>query len=162
MSIPRRLLTGALVLTSTLAIGACGTSFDAATNQQYQAAEGANARSEVNSMNTVVVADESGSGVLSAGLVNETETEQTLTGITVTTSAGEELEIEPPAEDVVIPALGLVTLGSSEETAFTVPLGAEAGTYVTVVLTFSDAVDTEVQTPVVDRSETYESVVEAG
>lgn len=160
MSILRRpAAAGAFALTAVFALGACGTSFNAQTNQQYQAAEGANQRGDVNSMNTVIVVGEDGTGVVSAGLVNKTDDEQTLSEITVADADGQELEVSAPSEDVTIRSGAIVTLGSSEENVFSVE-GAEAGDYVTVTLSFEDAAETEVNTPVVERSETYEEVAE--
>ena len=155
----RRVTASALACAAVFALGACGTSFSAQTNQQYQAAEGANARGDVDAMNTVVVADEAGTGVVSVGLVNKTDAKQTLTGITITTADGSKIAVSAPAADVEIGPGDIVTLGSSDELAFRIAEGAEAGDYVTISFAFSDARATEVKAPTVMRNHTYESVV---
>lgn len=156
----RRVTATALASAAVLALGACGTSFSAQTNQQYQAAEGANVRGDVDAMNTVLVADESGTAVVSAGLVNKTDAEQTLTGVTIN-AGGQQLKVEPPASEIVIAPGRIVTLGSTADNAFKVLSNAKAGAYVTFTFTFSDAKDTVVEAPTVARSATYESVVPA-
>jgi len=160
-SIRRRTTAAAVAAAATLALSACGTNFSAQTNQQYQAAEGANQRGEVDSMNTVLVADEDGKAVVSAGLVNKTDEEQKLTGVSITTKDGRQLTVESPGGDVTIAAGKITTLGSDAANAFTVPADAKAGDYVTITFSFSGAQDTEVDAPTVARSATYDSVVPA-
>ncbi len=158
----RRVTASVLAATAALTMGACGTNFSAQTNQQYQAAEGANSRGEVDVMNTVLVADEDGAGVVSAGVVNQTDDPQTITAVTITTGDGQSLTVEAPKTPVEVPAGDIVTLGQTGGDAlYVVPEGAEAGDYVTISLTFSDAPATEVDAPTVARSETYAEVAPA-
>lgn len=160
--IRRRTTVSAVVAAAVLGLSACGTNFSAQTNQQYQAAEGANQRGEVDAMNTVLVADEDGTGVLAAGLVNKTDSAQKLTGVTITTSDGKQLTVDAPAEAVTVPAGKIVSLGQADTDAFSVPEGAAAGRYVTVTFSFSNAQDTVVEAPSAARSDTYENIVKAG
>lgn len=160
--IRRRTTVSAVAAAAVLGLSACGTSFNAQTNQQYQAAEGANQRGEVDAMNTVLVADEDGTGVLAAGLVNKTDSAQKLTRVTITTSDGKQLTVDAPAEAVTIAPGKIVSLGQTEADAFSVPDGAAAGRYVTVTFSFSHARDTEVDAPSAARSDTYENIVKAG
>jgi len=155
----RRATASAIAATAVIALSACGTSFSAQTNQQYQAAEGTNQRGEVDSMNTVLVADDAGTAVVSAGLVNQTDTAQTLTDVTITTADGTTLDVTPPAGDVTIQPGKIVTLGSDSANLFGVAADAVAGRYVTITFEFSDAEDTRVDAPTVARNHTYESVV---
>ena len=89
MSSVRRRLAATFATTTLLALSACG--FDAQTNQQYQAAVGANLYGDVDVLNSVLVANDDGSATVSAGFVNNTDDEQGLSSVSVTTMDGNEL-----------------------------------------------------------------------
>src|SRR4051794_15688522 len=66
----RRLAAASLAVTTMLSLGACGTGFSAQTNQVYQPAVGADARGDVDALNTLLVANPNGSATVSVGLQN--------------------------------------------------------------------------------------------
>ncbi|WP_332641645.1 hypothetical protein [Aeromicrobium sp.] len=158
MSSVRRRLAATFAATTLLALSACG--FEAQTNQQYQAAVGANVFGDVDVLNALLVANEDGSATVSAGFVNKTGEEQRLASVTITTLAGEELVVRSPKLPALpIPVDILTTLGSAGDTAsFTVTQGAEAGYYVRATFTFSDSAPVTIEIPVVARTADYDKV----
>lgn len=162
-SVRRRSIAAAsLAIAATCLLSACGTSFGAQTNQVYQPAVGANERGDVESHNTLLVANRDGSATLSAGVVNSLDTDQTLTGVAVTTADGTELTVRSPKIALPLPSLLLVTLGGTTDgSVFVVTEGAEPGAYVSVTYSFSDSAPLTVNSPVVSRAEhagEYEAV----
>lgn len=158
MSSVRRRLAATFAATTLLALSACG--FEAQTNQQYQAAVGANAHGDVDVLNALLVANEDGSATVSAGFVNKTDEEQRLASVTITTLSGEELVVRSPKLPALpIPVDILTTLGSAGDTAsYTVTQGAEAGYYVRATFTFSDSAPVTIEIPVVARTADYDKV----
>ena len=165
----RRLAATALATTALLALGGCGTGFKAQTNQVYQAAVGADHRGEVDVLNTLFVANADGSATLSTSIVNNTDSEQKLSSVTVTTLKGQELPVAstklPPQP---LPAGILSTVGGAADAGgFWITKGATAGDYVRLTLTFSastvakTAAPVTIEAPVVTRTEEYEKVVTA-
>lgn len=149
-----------MAATALLTLGACTRGFDAQTNQQYQAAVGANSHGDVDVLNALLVANEDGSSTVSAAFVNKTDTEQRLASVTVTTLTGEELVVRSPKlPPLPIPTDVITALGSAGDTAsYTVTQGAEAGLYVKVTFTFSDASPVTMEVPVVARTAEYDKV----
>lgn len=158
MSSVRRRLAATFAATTLLALSACG--FEAQTNQQYQAAVGANAHGDVDVLNALLVANDDGSATVSAGFVNNTGDEQNLASVTITTLAGEELIVRSPKlPPLPIPVDLLTTLGSAGDTAsYTVTRGAEAGYYVQATFSFSDSTPVTIEIPVVARTADYDTV----
>ena len=162
MSSVRRRLAATFAATALLALSACG--FDAQTNQQYQAAVGANAHGDIDVLNAMLVANEDGSATVSAALVNKTEDAQTLTSVTVTTLTGEALVVRSPKlPPLPLPADVLTNLGFAGDTvSYIVTQGAEAGFYVKITFSFSDAAAVTVEAPVVARTGQYDKVTDGG
>lgn len=150
----RRLSAATLVAIAGLTLSACGTGFDAQTNQVYQPAVGANARGDVESHNTQLVENGDGSATLSAAVVNTLEDDQTLTGVEVANEDGESLTVRAPKIALPLASGQLVTLGGVDtEGVYVVTEGAEPGDYVTITLSFSDSAPLEIQAPVVARAD---------
>ena len=150
----RRLTAVSLAVVAGLSLSACGTSFGAQTNQVYQPAVGANERGDVESHNTLLVGNRDGSATISAGLLNDLDTDQTLTSVTVADDAGDALTVRSPKIALPLPSGVLATLGGVTDGAvFVVTEGAEPGDYVDVTFSFSDSGPLTVHTPVVSRAE---------
>ena len=78
----RRTALAGAAATLSIALSACGASFDAQTLQPYQAAEGTNADSgSIAVRNMLVLADEDGKGELHAVIVNNGAADDTLVRI---------------------------------------------------------------------------------
>jgi copper(I)-binding protein len=155
----RRLAATALAATALLALGACGTGFNAQTNQVYQAGTGANHRGEMDVLNTLLVANDDGSATLSAGIVNNTKDEQRLVSVTATTLDDKPLTVASTKMILSLPADNLTTIGGiADAGGFAVLKDATAGAYVKVTLTFSDAAPVTIEAPVVARTAEYEKV----
>jgi hypothetical protein len=150
----RRLTAVSLTAIAGLTLTACGTSFGAQTNQVYQPAVGTNVRGQVESHNTLLVANRDGSATLSAGVVSNLKSEQTLTGVSVTDAQGTSLTVRKPKAALPLASGVLTTLGGeTPESVFVVTSGAEPGTYVDVTYTFSDSSELVVDAPVVARAD---------
>lgn len=159
----RRIAATALATTAFLTLGGCGTGFNAQTSQVYQAAVGADHRGEMDVLNTLFVANDNGSATLSTSIVNNTEDNQTLSSIAVTTLDGKTLEVR----STKLPALplhaGVLTPvgGAADAGDYAILKGATAGDYVRVTLTFSDSAPVTIEAPVVARTAEYEKVADA-
>lgn len=150
----RRLTAVCLAAAASLSLSACGTGFNAQTNQVYQPAIGANERGDVESHNTLLVTNRDGSATLSAGLLNTLDQTQTITSVSVAAQGGDELTVRSPKIALPLPSGVLTTLGGATEGAvFVVTQGAEPGAYVDVTYTFSDSGPLTVKSPVVARGE---------
>jgi hypothetical protein len=150
----RRLSAASLTVVAGLTLAACGTSFDAQTNQVYQPAVGSNERGQVESHNTLLVGNRDGSATLSAGVVSNLEEPQTLTGVTVTDEEGTSLTVRKPKAALSLTPKVLTTLGSeTADGVFVVTEGAEPGAYVTITYSFSDSPELVVKAPVVARAD---------
>ncbi|WP_019144656.1 hypothetical protein [Aeromicrobium massiliense] len=183
----RRTAAASLTLVAALGLSACGTGFDTAVNQQYQAAVGAdNREGEVEALHTLVVADEGSlepvevseaegeeqeteapereaaeAGVVAVSLVNNGEDDAVLTGITAGEVDGEQVEVTGPSR-VRVPKGQLVRLGVDARTLFAVsPIAA--GRYVELTFSFADGTTVVVDTPTVARGDqdVYESVLQS-
>ena len=155
----RRLAATALATTALLALGACGTGFSAQTNQVYQAGVGANHRGDLDVLNTLFVANEDGSATLSASIVNNTDAEDELESVDVTTLDGKPLEVRSTEKRLPLkPGILSLVGGASDAGGFWITKGATAGNYVKVTLTFTDAAPITIEAPVVTRTAEYEKV----
>lgn len=142
-----------------LALSACG--FGEQTYQQYQPAAGANYRSPtVDVLNTLLVANADKSATLSASIVNNTGSNQSLSSVTVTSLDGAKtLPVRSTKILLPLPKDAAATVGqASDAGGFVVMDGAKAGYYVKVTLNFTDAAPVTIDTPVVTRTADYDSV----
>ncbi len=157
----RRLTAAALSLTAALGLTACGTGGDAQTSQQYQPGVGANLRTgEVQLYNALVVAGSDDTLAISAGMLNTTDSEQTLESVTLTPLDGSATVTAEPSTPVELPPGRLFTLGREGELAGIDGKDIPVGRYVDITLTFSGAGEVEISAPVVARTEMYSQVAE--
>ncbi|MFT4188777.1 MAG: hypothetical protein QM621_09375 [Aeromicrobium sp.] len=163
----RRPLAATAIVAAALTAGACGTSFSAQTNQQYQASIGADLRQgPVQVLGASLVTGEDGSATLSATLVNTTDAEQSLTSATLTDSDGEEHTLTSTSSDVLAispgeaRALGLVDDESQRHRSkvYTTTGIEPVGSYYTLTLNFTDAGPVEISIPSVVRNSIYKDV----
>lgn len=157
-TVRRRLLAAtALVATAALTLGGCGTGFGAQTNKVYQAAVGADHRGEMDVLNTLFVVNDDTSATLSAGIINNTQADQSLSSVTVTTLDDKVLPVR--STKLPLPTGVLSTVGGASDTSgFRIAGGAIAGTYVKVTLSFDDSAPVTIQAPVVARTAEYDDV----
>ncbi|MGJ9411548.1 hypothetical protein ACHAAC_02465 [Aeromicrobium sp. CF4.19] len=163
---PRRLAAATLALAAAVGLSACGTGFDAATNQQYQPGIGANQREgDVTVYNALLVQNSDGTLSFSGGIVNDVDEPQTLEGASFVPSTSEddaaELTEVTPSSEVTVAAGGVFTIGSAGELAGLEVPGTSEGRYVTITLTFDGAGDVTVDAPVVERTADYSGVAAA-
>lgn len=159
-SVRRRLTATSFAAAALLVLGACG--FNAQTNHQYQAAVGAHARGEMDVLNTLLVANDDGSATVSASLVNHTESEQSLSSVSVTAMDGTELAVRGLKLLLPLPQNRLAGLGlSSDAGGFRVTEGAKPGYFVKVTFSFTASAPVTVEAPVVERTAEYEKVAGA-
>ena len=155
----RRLVATSLSAVAILALSACG--FDEQTNQQYQPAAGANYRSAtVDVLNTLLVANANNSATLSASIVNNTGSDQSLSSVTVDTLDGSKsLPVRSTKILLPLPKGSSATLGqASDAGGFVVTEGAKPGYYVKVTLNFTDAAPVTIEAPVVARTPDYDFI----
>jgi hypothetical protein len=141
----RPLATAAAVLALAVPLSSCG--FDYATDREYTPAGGANNREgDVDILSAVVVSAAEGSGTFVASLSNnDTDTEQTFTGV----SGDEGITIEAADFDpITIPAGGLVNLA---DPAADVVLTGDfaAGDFLPLAVDFGNGERITMQVPVV-------------
>lgn len=142
-----------------LALGGCGTGFNAQTNQVYQPAVGANARGDVDALNTLLVGNSDGSATLSVDLINNLDKTQQLSSVNVTTLDDKPLEVRSPKILLPLEPNQPTTLGDVKDSiVFVVTKGAEPGYYAKVTFTFTDSGPLTVEAPVVARTSEYDSV----
>ncbi len=141
----RPLATAAAVLALAVPLSSCG--FDYATDRDYTPAGGANNREgDVDVLSAVVVSASEGSGTFVASLSNnDTEAEQTFTGVSGDEGASiEAAEFDP----ITIPAGGLVNLA---DPAAEVVLTGDftAGDFVPLAIDFGNGDRVTMEVPVV-------------
>ncbi|MEV7398601.1 hypothetical protein [Aeromicrobium sp. NPDC092404] len=154
----RRIAATALATTALLTLGACGTSFDAQTNQVYQAAVGADHRGDIDALSTLLVANEDGSASLSTSLINNTDEGHELTSVEATTMDGKPLEVRS-GEPLEVPRDVVTPVGAATSPdGFWITEGAAAGDYVRLTLTFTDSAPITIEAPVVTRTAEYAGV----
>jgi hypothetical protein len=143
-----------------LSLGACG--FDEQTNQQYQAAVGANHRGPIDVLNTMLVANDDKTATLSASFVNHSTSEQSLSAVTMTTLAGADLPVRSTKSLVPLPKDSAATVGRvTDAGSFRVTSGAIAGRYVKVTLSFTGSPAITIEAPIVGRTPVYDSIAGA-
>jgi hypothetical protein len=155
----RTLAATALAASATLILGGCGTGFGAQTNQVYQAAVGADHRGEIDVLNTLLVANDDKSATLSAGLINNTDTEQSVSAVTATTMDGAKLQVSSLKTLLSLPANRFSPVGGATDAGgFRIVDSPTPGTYVRVTLTFTDSAPVTVEAPIVARTAEYDDV----
>ncbi|MFT4298363.1 MAG: hypothetical protein QM597_01810 [Aeromicrobium sp.] len=163
----RRTTLAAVAVAAALTAGACGTSFDAQTNQQYQAGIGADERgTDVQVLGALLVANEDGSATLSGTLVNTTDTDQRLTTVTLADADGTQFVLASDDEEELLVAPGQArTLGMAEADSdqqaskvYTTTGIDHPGLYYTLTLTFADAGEVTISIPSVARNSIYAGV----
>lgn len=150
MSTRRRTIAAiALAVSAPFALSACGTSFGAQTNQQYQAGVGANLRTgPVGVYNGLFVDNGDGTATFSGGLL-ATEA-QTIESVTVDGAA------KKLARPISLKPGALLTLGSAGE--IIVRSDIAAGDYVTINFAATPGGDVSLEVPVVRRTDMYADV----
>lgn len=157
----RRLTAASMILAASLGLSACGTGGGAATNQQYQPGIGANLRTgDVQLYNALLVAGSDDTLAFSAGVLNTTDSPQTLESVTITPLGGSGSVSADPATDVELAPRQLFTIGRAGELAGIDGATIPVGRYADVTMTFSDAGEVEISVPVVARNTSYADVAE--
>jgi hypothetical protein len=157
-----KVLAAAAALLAVPALSACGTNFDAQTDQVYTPADGENSYGgTVDVLNAMIVSDTPGSGRFIAGLVNNDSSEpDTLEGVE---GVGDSAEVTFSIEggDTEIPPGGGISL-SDDDAAMVAATGSEevlaAGKFVRVSVSFANGDSAELNVPVMAASETYDDV----
>ena len=153
----RRLASIAAATAALASLSACGTNFGAQTNQQYQAAAGANHRSgDVQVLGAVLVANADGSATLSGALLNKTGTVEQLTGISAATLDGKRLStaVDNGPVRLDLPVDSAIQLGAHKSLVAFVET-VTAGGYATLTLEFSDSPSVKLDVPIVTRTAEY-------
>ena len=156
-SLRRILTTAAVAAVLPLGLSACTSQ---ATDFIYQPAQGVNDRSsDVDVLNALIVTAEEGEGRFIAGLVNNTDEADEITGVA---GAGEDegVSVEFGGGDTEIPADGLLQL--ADEGAAQVTVSGEdvmPGTFVRLSIQFGSAEPVELNVPVVSPGEDFSGVV---
>jgi hypothetical protein len=149
-----RFLLAAVVLVVP-ALAGCSRGFDNPTDQVYNPSRGVNDRSgTVDVLNALVVSGEDGFGTVVATLVNNEDTDDKLTGVTV---EGEPANISGAAGASDIAAGGLNNLGASGAVTAAADT-IEPGAFVDVTFTFQGGKAITVEVPVVSNSGDYADV----
>lgn len=145
---PLALLTGALVL-SLGGLTSCG--FDLATDQPYTPGDGTNAsEGRIDVLAAVVVAAQPNEGTLIATLVNNTDNDIALNGVT-----GADLDVDE-FEPVEVSPGDAVNL--AEEGGILVSGDFDAGQVLPLTLTYEDGVTIGLNVPVVTACDHYEGL----
>lgn len=157
----RRLAATALVATAPFVLSACGTSFNAQTNQQYQPGIGANVRDldkPVQVYNGLFVDNGDGTATFSGALLARGEDEQTIESIEITPGDGQSVEatLSGPMR---LPAEVLVPVGEAGEIFVESP-DVQAGYYVTMTLNLASGDQVSLRVPVEPRRDMYASVAQ--
>lgn len=161
MTFERRRCIAATVLAASAAmtLSACGSSFGAQTNKQYQPAIGANVRTgPVQVLNGLFVDNGDGSATFSGGLLNTSGDTVELTKATVSTASRSDISAGPDSP-IELPNDRLFTVGRLAE-IFVSGASVKAGSYVTLTMTLSNAGEIVLRTPVVARDASYDTVGE--
>jgi hypothetical protein len=155
----RPLTIAAAAAAAALTLSGCtDTNFGAQTNQQYQPAVGANYRGDIDVLNTLLVANPNGTATVSAGVVNQNDTSDTITDVTATTLAGAPLSVAAPETSRSLPSKQGITLGAKDTDSAYVVTDAPIGQYVRLTITFSSSTAAVIEAPVVTRGEIYQDV----
>ncbi|MET1134105.1 MAG: hypothetical protein ABWX60_11850 [Aeromicrobium sp.] len=150
MSTRRTLAAIALAVAAPFALSACGTSFGAQTNQQYQAAVGSNLRTgPIGIYNGLFVDNGDGTATFSGALLSSES--QTIESVTVDGAA------KKLARPITLKPNTLLTLGPAGEIVVR-SADIAAGDYVTISFAATPGGDVAIEVPVVPRTEMYANV----
>jgi hypothetical protein len=145
-----------------LGLAACG--FDDQTNQQYQAAVGANHRGAIDVLDALFVLNEDGSATLSATVINHTSSRLDYNSLTAQDHSGADLLIRSFGR-AKLRQEESVRLGRASSVEARLGPGVQAGQYVNATLDFTYFAgeglysrDVTLLVPVVARTVTYDSV----
>lgn len=149
----RRVAAAALVLATPL-VGACtGTGFDVQTDQQYQPSVGVNEHTgDLDLMNVVLVSPGENRGTLVAGVLNNADRADALTGIT---GEGIEAIVSPPVQ---LPSDELVNLAEAGTPVSVAGEGVEPGKFVELTLEFRNGESVDLSVPVVANRGSFSDV----
>jgi hypothetical protein len=151
----RRLGVAAALLTPLLA--ACGTGFQAQTNQIYQPGPGISVRSGgVYALNALIVTDGDGNGTLVTALINQGPSPDTLESVLVRTRSGDRVKTSILSGTVALPSRRAVQLADSGDVRVSGDLAA--GSVCFLKLTFRNAAPVTVEIPIVSTSSVYHDV----
>ncbi len=154
----RRLAAPAVLVVATVALSGCGAGNEVQTNQQYQAAIGANLRTgEVQLFNALAVDNGDGTATVSTVIVNTTDQNQKLGSATATTLDGTTVPVE--SATATVPANGTFNTGT-DATVVLKSKDVKAGGYIELTLSFDGAGDVRIEAPVVARTDMYSGVAE--
>ena len=149
----RRSIAAATVALAVPVLSACGSNFNAPTDQVYNPVVGVNDRTgTVDVLHALVVSGEDGSGTVIAGLVNnDTENADTLTGVA---GAGDDatIGVEDAGSGAEIPADGFYQL--ADEGNISVQADQiQSGRFVELTFSFERGQSVTLEVPVVSNSE---------
>jgi copper(I)-binding protein len=154
----RLVFTGIGLAAAGLALTGCGAGFDAQSQQLYQPAVGINHRvGDIYVINTLVVTDGKGNGTLVCALVNQQTRDDTLKSVSAADGQGSQLQVVVPSSGVRLPARQSVQLADSGAVRVN-GASLQAGSIITLTLTFAQAAPVTIESPVVDDSPTYSQV----
>ncbi|MEJ7629272.1 MAG: hypothetical protein WKF54_06740 [Nocardioidaceae bacterium] len=149
-------LAGCLALLIPL-LAACGTGFQAQTNQIYQPGPGISVRTGgVYTVNMLVVSDGAGNGTLVAALINQAKQPDTLESVSLTDRSGRAVDTTIVGGTVSLPSQRAVQFADTGAVRAAGTL--TAGAYYSITLTFRNAAPVTVMIPVVSRSAEYDAV----
>ena len=148
-----------LALVAAVALGGCGSNFDAQTQQPYQPAVGISSREgQVYAINTLVVTDGNGNGTVVSALLNKAAEPDTLGSVTAVDDQGSQFRVALPSAGVPLPPQQLVQLAESGAVRVN-GQSLEAGHFITLTFTFANAAPVEIDVPIVDNDDpTYADV----
>jgi len=163
----RRIAAIALVAAAPFVLSACGTSFGAQTNQQYQPSVGANLRDTdvpVQIYGGLLVDNDDGTATFSGVLLARGDDDQTLTSAEITPSASDTNATPAGSPTTVklaspldLPAETPVRLGDEGEIIVKSD-DLTAGEYALITLELDSGEQVSLNIPVVVRTSTYDSV----
>lgn len=154
----RRLATIALVATAPFVLSACGTSFGAQTNQQYQPGIGANLRDKdapVEIYGALFVENGDGTATFSGTFLTHDD-DRALESVQVTSSEGTSAEAVL-AEPLELPAEVLVPVGEDGK-IIVENEDLRAGYYASVTFTLASGDQVSLNVPIEERGPVYSDV----
>lgn len=144
---------------AALVLSACGSNFDAQSQQPYQPAVGVSNRTgDVYAIDTLVVTNNNGDGTVVAALINQAQQDDTLREVSAVDNDGGALTVAPlPDTGLPLPSGQAVQLADSGAVRVS-GKSLRAGYFITLTFTFAQAAPLEMQVPVVINSSTYTGV----
>jgi hypothetical protein len=143
-------------------LGACDAGFNAQTNVPYQPAQGISNRSgDVYSINTLVVADDSGNGTVVARLVNQQAGPDQLLSFTAVDPTGTPVTAGPLSSPIDIAAYPSQDQSVQVGTSGALRVSGDQvtpGSYLTLTLTFAHAAPVQVDAPILRPGTIYADI----